>query len=254
MQGVRGIKIPHARPKNIQWIHEAQVSITGRGQSNPFLAPNSLAPGVPVACLLFRGLISPQPPTQLTAQGLRLRALSWWGALPAPSLPFAWDGRVSLQCRRPRFVPWVGKIPWRREWRPTPVFLPGEFHGQRNPVGYSPWGCKESDTPHRLTLSPSLFTPCSTMAIALQLGCWACQSRRLAVFPGLDMLRQHLLVRLSLLRLWCGFVLSLWVEGSSRSPTHWLPKLPLNTCGSASPHLTWTFPQVFPFPPFSFCY
>ena len=36
---------------------------------------------------------------------------------------------------------WVGKIPWRREWLPTPVFLPGEFHGQ-----YSPWGCKESDT------------------------------------------------------------------------------------------------------------
>ena len=36
--------------------------------------------------------------------------------------------------------PWVGKIPWRREWLPTPVFLPGEFHGQRNLVGYSPWG------------------------------------------------------------------------------------------------------------------
>ena len=36
--------------------------------------------------------------------------------------------------------PWVGKISWRREWQPTPVFLPGEFHGQRSPVGYSPWG------------------------------------------------------------------------------------------------------------------
>ena len=76
------------------------------------------------------------------------------------------------------------EIPWRREWLPTPVFLPGEFHGQRNPVGYSPWGRKEPDAPHRLTLSPSLFAPCSTMAIALQLGFWACQSRRLAVFPG----------------------------------------------------------------------
>ena len=41
--------------------------------------------------------------------------------------------------------PWVGEIPWRREWLPTPVFLPGEFHGQRNLVGYSPWGHKESD-------------------------------------------------------------------------------------------------------------
>ena len=38
------------------------------------------------------------------------------------------------------------KIPWRREWQPTPVFLPGESHGQRSLVGYSPWGCKESDT------------------------------------------------------------------------------------------------------------
>jgi len=37
---------------------------------------------------------------------------------------------INLQCRRPGFAPWVRKIPWRREWQPTPVFLPGEFHGQ----------------------------------------------------------------------------------------------------------------------------
>ena len=42
------------------------------------------------------------------------------------------------------FNPWVGKIPWRREWQPTSVFLPGESHGQRRLVGYSPWGHKES--------------------------------------------------------------------------------------------------------------
>ena len=41
--------------------------------------------------------------------------------------------------------PWVGKIPWRRAWQPTPVFLPGESHGLRSLVGYSLWGCKESD-------------------------------------------------------------------------------------------------------------
>ena len=40
---------------------------------------------------------------------------------------------------------WVRKIPWRREWQPTPVFLPEEFHGQRSLVGYSPRCCKESD-------------------------------------------------------------------------------------------------------------
>jgi len=50
------------------------------------------------------------------------------------------------QCRRQGFDPWVRKIPWRREWQPTPIFLPGESHGQRSLEGYSPWGRKESDT------------------------------------------------------------------------------------------------------------
>ena len=45
-----------------------------------------------------------------------------------------------------RFGPWVRKIPWGRKWQPTPVFLLGEFHGQRSLAGYSPWSCKESDT------------------------------------------------------------------------------------------------------------
>ena len=44
------------------------------------------------------------------------------------------------------FDPWVGKIPRRRAWQPTPVFLPGEPHGQRSLVRYSLWGHKESDT------------------------------------------------------------------------------------------------------------
>jgi len=39
-------------------------------------------------------------------------------------------------------VPGLGKTPWRRKWQPTPVFLPGEFHGQRSPPGYRPWGLK----------------------------------------------------------------------------------------------------------------
>ena len=45
-----------------------------------------------------------------------------------------------------RFDPWVEKIPWKRKWQPTPVFLPGKSQGQRSLVGYSPWGCKELDT------------------------------------------------------------------------------------------------------------
>ena len=58
-----------------------------------------------------------------------------------------WHGgkESTAQCRRCQINPWVRKIPWSRKWQPTPVFLPGNFHGQRNLVGYSPWGHKESD-------------------------------------------------------------------------------------------------------------
>ena len=55
----------------------------------------------------------------------------------------------ACQCRRHKtcgFDPWVGKIPWRRTLQSTPVFLPGESHGQRSLVGYSPYDCKEADT------------------------------------------------------------------------------------------------------------
>ena len=54
--------------------------------------------------------------------------------------------------RRPRFSPWAGKTPWRRECLPTPVFSPGESHGQRSLSGCSPWGLKESDTTEQLIL------------------------------------------------------------------------------------------------------
>ena len=52
----------------------------------------------------------------------------------------------STRCKRYRFNPWVRKFPWRRKWQPTPVSLPGKFHGHRSLVGYRQWGCKESDT------------------------------------------------------------------------------------------------------------
>ena len=53
--------------------------------------------------------------------------------------------RICLQHSRAEFDPWVGKIPWRRAWQPTPVLLPGESHRQRSLASYSPWGHKESD-------------------------------------------------------------------------------------------------------------
>ena len=43
------------------------------------------------------------------------------------------------------FDPWLGKIPWRKKWQPTPIFLPGEHNGQRSLAGYSPWDHRESD-------------------------------------------------------------------------------------------------------------
>ena len=62
-------------------------------------------------------------------------------------LPWCFSGKeFTCQCRRSRFNPWVRKIPWRRKWKPTPIFLPGKSHGQRNLVGYSPWGHKNSRT------------------------------------------------------------------------------------------------------------
>ena len=68
-----------------------------------------------------------------------------WG-LP---LWLSWK-RICLQCGRPGFDPWVGKIPWRRKRLPTPRFWPREFHGP-----YSPWGCKELDRTEQPSLSLS---------------------------------------------------------------------------------------------------
>ena len=50
-----------------------------------------------------------------------------------------------MQFKRPGFDPWVRKIPLRRKWQPTPIFLPGKSRGQRNLVGYNPWVTKESN-------------------------------------------------------------------------------------------------------------
>ena len=87
-------------------------------------------------------------------------SISGWGRSAGEGigypLQYSWASLVAqlvthLQCGSPEFDPWVGKIPWRRERLPTPVFWPGEFHGL-----YSSWGCKELDTIEQVSLS--LFT------------------------------------------------------------------------------------------------
>ena len=60
------------------------------------------------------------------------------------------------ETQRCGFDLWVRKIPWRRKWHPTPVLLPGKFHGPRSLVGYSPWGRKESDKTEQLHFNFSM--------------------------------------------------------------------------------------------------
>ena len=70
---------------------------------------------------------------------------------PQPWLPWWFSGKESAcQCRRLRFNPWLGKIPWRRKWQLTPVFLPGESHRQKSLMGYNSCGSKELDTTHQV--------------------------------------------------------------------------------------------------------
>ena len=63
----------------------------------------------------------------------------------------------SCQCRRCRLDPWVGKIPWKRKWQSTPVFLLGKFHAERSLSGYSPWDCKESDAIEHTNIHGNLY-------------------------------------------------------------------------------------------------
>ena len=129
---------------------------------------------------------NPEPPSWQPApifwksRGFSARRRGWLSALltisykkktgkldmraPAVGLPWWISGNESTcQCRRPRFDPWVRKIPWRRKWQPTPVFLPGESHGQRILAGYSPWGQKESDTTEQLSTRACTHTRARTL-------------------------------------------------------------------------------------------
>ena len=87
--------------------------------------------------------------------------LPWW---------LRWQ-RICLQGGRPGFHPWVRKIPWRRLCLPTPVFLPREFHGQRNLEGYSLWGFQSHTwLSHQHSLYPSpviMFSSTSATTITL---------------------------------------------------------------------------------------
>ena len=87
-----------------------------------------------------KGEISTSPSWGWPNQEIFCKTSGLWG------LPWWFSGsRIQLQCRKlptmrtPGFALWVRKIPWRRKWQPTPVFFPGDSHGQRSLAGYSPW-------------------------------------------------------------------------------------------------------------------
>ena len=91
---------------------------------------------------------------ELTSLGNKKR--KWNMGLMGKSIGLPWwlrHLRVCLQCRRPGFDPWLGKMLWRRKWQPTPVFLPVKSHGWSSLSGYrNSWGCKQSDTIEQLHL------------------------------------------------------------------------------------------------------
>ena len=97
---------------------------------------------------------------------------------------------------------WAGKIPWRWEWLPTPVFLPGESHRQRSLTGYSPWACKESDTTEYLT-------PTANFSGWLRSVCRFSFSAPRSFFPELDS--------------WAGVLYSFCLEWTSSSWTTYSP-------------------------------
>ena len=68
------------------------------------------------------------------------------------------------RCRRHEFDPWIGKILWRRKWKPTPAVLPRESHGQKSQAGCSPWGRVESGTTGHIAHVP-FFTGCLAPSI-----------------------------------------------------------------------------------------
>ena len=106
--------------------------------------------------------------------------VNWYSHLRKPAVstrPEGFPGGSGVknspcQCRRHKrrgFDPWVKKIPYRRTWQPTPVFLPGKFHGQRSLAGYSPWVGKESDTTEGLSMHTQELNGCTPYGPAIVL-------------------------------------------------------------------------------------
>ena len=122
---------------------EHHVCVMKPCSSSP-MASSSLVPSIP--CCEFTSWIHPWTYVFLKVSSLHFTPLQPFYLLVFPG--GASGKEPTCQCRRFKrheFDPWVWKIPWRRSAQPTPVFLPGESHGQRSLAGYSPRTCKELD-------------------------------------------------------------------------------------------------------------
>ena len=129
----------HSLPCSVPSVHTGHTNVSGCPRATwPTTAsqtgPESL--GSPVAGSEKVKPFSPRGPSVCLSGCAHPLAISLF-ILGLPCW-LRW-GRICLQCRRPGVDPRVGKIPWRREWQPAAIFLPGESHGQRNLAGYSPW-------------------------------------------------------------------------------------------------------------------
>ena len=76
-------------------------------------------------------------------KGVQCSSLRFGGSSGTEDGSVGKESPAVQETQETEFNPWVSKIPWRRVWQPIPVLLPGEYHGQRSLVGYSPQGHKE---------------------------------------------------------------------------------------------------------------
>ena len=141
------------RKKNRQIFFPPSLGISPRRTNSSHLSFSFLSLISSLAHNTFQTMYSKERPVLLIYLQPNLLSLVFPGGCSGKE--------PACQCRRlwrSRFDTWVGKIPWRRAWQPTPVFLPGESHGQRSLVGHSPWGRKESNTTEPLRTRASFLT------------------------------------------------------------------------------------------------
>ena len=121
-----------------------RLNPTLRKRRDRFPTPSQRAAGKASKAVNISPLLPPQSSLMsVRSQVQLLRNLRW--VLSGLNLNLGSCRWLSIKeypcwCRRCGFSPWIRRIPWRRKWQPTPVFLPGKFHVQRSLAGYSPWG------------------------------------------------------------------------------------------------------------------